>query len=127
MMSREDWIRQILRVVGEIASRDFQERAWFGIGPEISSPNEIYNSLFDDSTFDLFFEKYAVTLTPRQIKVWNDLKKSLEDYEQDSDKLNDARRVFDDPEWQQVRGAAERFISVFESGPRQGSSHDERG
>jgi len=115
MMNREEWIVQILDVVEEIASREIQERAWFGIGPEVSSPDEIYNQLFDDNTCDLVFEKYAATFTPQQTVAWNDLRRKLEEYGEESEELDDPHRVVNDPEWQKVRESAARFIMAFET------------
>ncbi len=113
MMNREEWIAQILDVVGDIASREYQERAWLGIGPEVSSPTEVYNQLFDDNTFDLFFEKYGATFTPFQLKAWKDLESKMEEYGQDDEKLDDPHQVINDPEWQQVRESAACFLTAF--------------
>lgn len=120
MMSRDQWIGQIVDVAREIASREFQERAWFGIGPEVSSPDEMYNSLFEDNTFDLFLEKYAATLTPRQTKAWSDLRCKREEYDQQPEKL-DPHRVINDPEWQNVRESAAHFVTAFETSKMESS------
>jgi hypothetical protein len=114
MMNRDEWLARILCSVKHIASREFQERAWLDTGAEISSPEEVYNELFDDYTIDLFFEKYACTLTPDQSAAWRELKSCMERYGEQMPTTPDPRKVLDDPEWQRVRESAVRFVAAFE-------------
>jgi hypothetical protein len=53
MMSYVQWLEYILTAVRAVASRDHQEKTWFGGRPEINWVGDVYNDL-DDSTFDLF-------------------------------------------------------------------------
>jgi hypothetical protein len=114
MMNRDEWLARILSAVRHVASREFQERTWLGTGAEISSPEEVYNELFDDYTFDLFFEKYASTLTSDQADVWQELKSRMERYGEKMPATPDPRKVLDDPDWQEVRESAARFVAAFE-------------
>jgi hypothetical protein len=115
MMTHEQWLNGILSAARHIASKDYQERAWLGGGGrEISSPAEIYNELFDDYTFDLFRETYSATFTPTQLVAWDDFKTLMEKYGERVSDNPDPNRVLDDPEWQEVRGAAARFVAAFE-------------
>jgi hypothetical protein len=67
MMSYERWLSSILEVAKEAESQDFQQEAWLSGRPSTSSPIEIYNQLFDDYTYDLFYETYSKGFTVKQI------------------------------------------------------------
>ena len=115
MMSYERWLNSILEVAKEAASREFQQEAWLSGRPSTSSPTEIYNQLFDDYTFDLFYETYSKTFTPKQGTAWREFKNELESYGDKYNELPNERVVFDDPDWQSVREAAARFVAAFAS------------
>lgn len=114
MMSFEQWLNSILDVARETADRKFQEEAWLSGRPSTSSPSEIYNQLFDDYTFDLFFEKYSKTFTVEEMTAWSEFKDELEKYLPKIQASVGEREVFDDPEWQKVRQAAAGFVVAFE-------------
>lgn len=114
MMSRVQWLDRILEVAKETASREFQKESWLSGRPSTSSPTEIYNQLFDDYTFDLFFETYSKEFTPDQTSAWTNFKCELEKYGAKFPILLDERVVFEDPDWQLVRQAAARFVAAFE-------------
>jgi hypothetical protein len=54
MMSYEKWLACIVEAAGHIASREYQERAWFANNEVMSSPDEMYLGLMEDCTFNLF-------------------------------------------------------------------------
>ena len=114
MMSYEQWLNSILEVAKETASREFQQEAWLSGRPSTSSPTEIYNQLFDDYTFDLFYETYSKDFTQQQLVAWNEFKQQLENYGKKYDEFPNEQTVFDDPEWQLVREVAARFVAAFE-------------
>jgi 8-oxo-dGTP pyrophosphatase MutT (NUDIX family) len=118
MMSYEQWLKSILEVAGETASREFQEEAWLSGRPSTSSPRDIYIDLFDAYTFDLFHEMYSKDFTPQQSLAWNEFKQQLESYEEKWDEFPNERIVFEDPDWQLVREAAARFVSAFDQKTR---------
>jgi hypothetical protein len=114
MMSYERWLNSILEVAKETASRDFQQEAWLSGRPSTSSPTEIYCQLFDDYTFDLFYEMYSKDFTQRQLIAWSEFREQLERYENKYDEFPNEQTVFDDPDWQLVREVAARFVAAFE-------------
>lgn len=114
MMTHEQWLNSILEVAREIASREFQEEAWLSGRPSTSSPTEIYNQLFDDYTFDLFFQTYSKDFAPDQMAAWTEFKRELDKYGEKFPEFPNERVVFEDPDWQHVREAAGRFIAAFE-------------
>ena len=113
-MSYEQWLNSITEVAKETASREFQQEAWLSGPPSTSSPTEIYNQLFDDYTFDLFYETYSKGFSPQQLTAWNEFKQQLETYGEKNDEFPNERVVFDDPDWKSVREAAARFGAAFE-------------
>jgi hypothetical protein len=116
MMSHEEWLSRILEVAWEVSSREFQEEAWLSGRPSPSSPTELYNQLFDDFTFDLFFETYSKDFSPDQTRAWMEFKQGLEKFAKKFPDFPNERVVIDDPDWQLVREAASRFITAFEHG-----------
>jgi hypothetical protein len=59
MMDFETWKNMILDVATQVSDREFQRSAWFGKGEHVSSPDELYNGLFDDSMFEKFLETHG--------------------------------------------------------------------
>ena len=114
MMSYERWLNSILEVAKETASRDFQQEAWLSGRPSTSSPTEIYCQLFDDYTFDLFYEMYSKDFTQRQLIAWSEFREQLERYENKYDEFPNEQTVFDDPDWQLVREVAARFVAALD-------------
>jgi hypothetical protein len=113
MMSYTEWLGRIIGAAQNVASREFQEEAWFPGGKVVSSPEEAYLVLMEDSTADLFFETYGKTFTASQIQRWNELRSRLEQYYSKMPSHPDPRRVLDDPEWDLVRQAAKIFLGAF--------------
>jgi hypothetical protein len=113
MMSYEQWLNALLTVAQHTASREYQENNWFRTDIGVIWPDEVYNDL-DDLAFDLFFEKYAAGFNSEQVAAWNEFKTQLEKYGNKMPKYSDARTVFEDPDWQQIREAAAQFIAAFE-------------
>ena len=116
MMSHDFWLNELLGQVRTIASREYQEQNWFRTDMKVGVNwvVEAYNVLFDDLTFDLFFGIYSKNFTPQQMTAWLELKSSLDSYDETQPQYPDERKVFEDPEWQRVREAAGRFVTVFE-------------
>jgi hypothetical protein len=116
MMSYKEWLGHIVDAAQHIASREYQEVAWFPGAKVVSSPDEVYLVLMEDSTPDLFFETYGKTFTASQIQCWTELRSRLEQYYSKMPSHPDPRRVLDDPEWDLVRQAAKMFLGAFSRG-----------
>ena len=54
MMPPREWKNLVIDSVSKIADGAYQERSWLGRGPEVSSPEECYSTLFDDYLFEDF-------------------------------------------------------------------------
>lgn len=124
MMTREKWLECIVNGTRRIASRDYQEEAWFPGGRFVSSPEEICLSLIEDCTFDLFYETYGGEFTEDQRQQWDGFKSRLEGYYYKLPANPDRRRVLDDPEWDSVRRSAEGFVHAFSVGGESGDRPD---
>jgi hypothetical protein len=114
MMSYDQWLGKIVNAAQNIASREFQEEAWFPSGKFVSSPIEVYECLMEDSTPELFFEKYAKIFTESQMQCWSELKSQLQHYYDKLPNHPDPSRVLYDPEWDLVRQAAAGFVREFD-------------
>jgi hypothetical protein len=113
MMSYEQWLARILEAARDISSPEFQQEAWFPGGKVVSSPREVYHVLIEDYTFDLFFQTYGGRFAEEQIRSANELRSLLEQYYDKMPKHPDPLQVLNDPEWNAVRQAAQRFVQVF--------------
>jgi hypothetical protein len=118
MMPYDQWLGQIIEAAEDIASREYQEEAWFQgtwfqAGKIWSSPLEVYLTLMDDNTFDLFFETYGNRFTEQQIRAANELRSALEHYYEKLPDHPDPLQVLNDPEWESVRQTAKRFVQAF--------------
>jgi hypothetical protein len=119
-MNQDDWLWKILTVVDAIASREYQLGAWFGFAGSVSSPDELYNQLFDDATFALFFKQYSAEFSEIQKSAWKELEGKLESYAGVMPRTMNPYTVFNDPRWEDIRESARRFLGVFKGSPRTG-------
>jgi len=113
MMSYERWLQCILEAVGHIADREYQRQSWFSSANEVSSPEELYLTLMEDCTADLFFEKYDMKFDDDQKQVWNSFRSRLEKYYDSLPENPDRKSILDDPEWNLVRQSADEFVRSF--------------
>lgn len=108
------WKNNIKEVVKDIADKGFQEEAWFGKGDYISSPDEVYCTLFDDFIFEDFLENNEAGLTDTQKNLGYKLVSALESYSPKDQALAEPSKIINDPEWDRVRGAAQEFLDSLE-------------
>jgi hypothetical protein len=93
--------------------RNTNTRQWFSGGRFISPPDELYQGLVEDCTFDLFFQTYGARFTKEQLQSAEALKAELERYYDSMPKRPVPQQVLDDPEWHRVRKTAERFVQAL--------------
>jgi hypothetical protein len=110
-MTVEGWKMMIETVVRDIADSRFQEQAWFGLGPDVSSPDELYCQLFDDAMFDQFLDGNPAHLTASQLAAASALRLKMNEYQLDD--KPDPRKVIDSPGWEAIRCAAQNFLRTF--------------
>ena len=112
-MSYEHWLARIVAAAQNIASDEFQRDAWFPGGHAVSSPDEIYQVLIEDCTFDLFFETYGKSFNEEQQRSWKRLRNALQEYYDKLPASPDPNLVLNDPEWHTVRKIAQEFVRAF--------------
>jgi hypothetical protein len=114
MEDRQSWLNRIFESVQSVADRRFQEQAWFGKSYLISSPDEAYCGLFDDSQFNAYLQEHRSSLSPHQVAVWLDLQIAMDQFQKDHKGSLDPYVVFRDPRWRQVQEAASAFLRAFD-------------
>lgn len=113
MMSYEMWLDLILDAARNIASPKFQKEAWLRKGKFVSSPDEVYQVLMEDCTFDLFFQIYGNRFTEAQMHSSKQLRSTLQAYYNGMSRHPDPVQVLNDPQWELVRQSAVRFVREF--------------
>jgi len=112
-VSYDQWLSWILEAARHIASREYQEQAWFPGAKYRSSPHEVYLTLMEDRLFDRFFETYGSSFTDEQTQSWKELRQRLEEYYDSLPTHPDPLLVLTDPAWEKVRESARIFVEAF--------------
>jgi hypothetical protein len=107
------WKECVLKVVSKIADKPYQERTWFSDGGELSSPSDLFCELFDDYIFDEFLSSSDVGMNDVQRSLGIELKKIMNEYAPNDDNLEDVKKIFDDPKWEDIRETAKQFLNSF--------------
>lgn len=123
MIKRNIWINNIISCVKEIASKEYQEKAW--IKNEIHWPcsmEELACSLFDDCFIDEFINEKAdeFKLSRKQKSTLTTLVNTFDKY-LDKPEIYFPRRppkideskVLADPEWRQIQKKAQKVLKAF--------------
>ena len=112
----EAWRKVVEQVVDGIADEEFQRRAWFGFGPEESSPEETINQFLGDAAIREFLSRKDTGLNDLQIESGRYLVSLIEDLLKEMPKgykFIDPSKLVDDPRWRKIRGAAARFLALL--------------
>ena len=115
-MDFETWKKMITDVADEISDLEYQRSSWFGKGERISSPDELYNGLFDDSMIEEFLETHAKDLTEEQRRAGRELVRQMNQYAPANTEHLDPAAVIEDPLWDRVRLSAQSFVAALKSG-----------
>lgn len=109
-MNLDDWKQNINETIAEIASREYQESAWFGKTNLVSSPVELLCNLFDDYQFDDYLVINSKNMTESQRTIGELLREKLNSFSEKIDNFPKPEEVIDHPEWQEIRELASKFI-----------------
>jgi hypothetical protein len=112
-MNASSWKNAILDVIHRIADKPYQENSWFGIGKQVSSPEELYCELFDDFMYNEFLESDDLSLTYHQRALGMMLRDAMNQYADSTDYLTDPVKVYNDPQWDKIRKLAKKFRDTF--------------
>ena len=105
------WRKVVEQVVGGIADADLQRRAWFGIGPEESSPDEEFNQFFDDAAVEEFLARPDTGLSRAQLQAGQYLLELMKKLSTQTPQYIEPSSLIDDPRWQEIREAAAQFLN----------------
>ena len=102
------WRQNVINAAKRAADRTYQERVWFGHGPERDSPDELLCTFLDD----LVFEEFLVhpNLSQSERTAASHLYKTVEAYADCTPKTLKPSDVIDDPCFEGVRAAAAEFL-----------------
>jgi hypothetical protein len=115
-LGHAEWTKLITGSVDRLADRNYQERAWFGKSNEISSPDEMFSELFDDLDFEDYLRSEEIRLTERQRELGRVLEARMNQYANRTPPILDPHKVIDDPEWDEIRRAAQKFGNLLKQG-----------
>ncbi|GAB3833364.1 hypothetical protein [Hymenobacter jeollabukensis] len=114
-MDLTSWTERVVAAIGDVADLVFQQRAWLGTGPEISSFVETYCTLYDDNAFAAFLAQQAwpqTGLAPAVRQEMILLDQLLRAYQEPG---SDAE-ILADPRWREVAHQAQRVLQAIEEG-----------
>ena len=112
----EAWRKVVEQTVDGIADEEFQRRAWFGVGPEESSPEETINQFLGDAAIREFLGRADTGLNDQQIESGRNLIILIEDLLKGMPKgykFFDPSKLIDDPKWKEIRKAATLFLALL--------------
>ena len=107
------WRKVIEQTVDGIADESYQRRSWFGLGPEISSPDEEFNTFFGDAAIEEFLQRDDTGLNDLQIEAGRYLVKLMNDLARQTPEHIEPADLIDDPRWKRIREAAARFSALL--------------
>jgi len=109
------WRNVVKEVVGAIADESYQRRAWFGVGPEESSPDEGICQFFGYAAIEEFLDRNDKGLRATQIKAGRHLVKLMSQLAAQTPEHIEPSELIDDPRWRKIREAAARFHTLLKS------------
>jgi hypothetical protein len=101
------------QVVSGIADEEYQRRAWFGVGPYVSSPGEMINQLLGDASIEEFLDRNDTGMNDLQVEAGRYLAKLMDGLAKQSPTFIDPYKMIDDPRWLEIREAAKRFQALL--------------
>jgi hypothetical protein len=106
------WLKFFRPQIREFADRAYQERAWFNIGPEVSSPIEMV-CLLDKFGEDAHDPSYDLSSEQRTACArFGDM---VHGYAHTHKGHLNEHEVIDDPEWEKIRIAAAELLKILPS------------
>jgi hypothetical protein len=107
------WRTVLKQVVGAIADEELQRRAWFGIGPEESTPDEDICQLFGDAAIEEFLDRTDTGLNQAQLEAGRHLLELMRQLSDQTPSHIEPDDLIDDPRWREIREAATHFYKLL--------------
>jgi hypothetical protein len=125
-LERETWLRNLLEVVAQFASEEFQQSAWVGFnGPDGATFEEAYELLEDFRLSEaLYLPINPYYLDDDELRTLSEFWSILDDYSTNIYEVRVKRpgesyaspsRIVSQPEWQQVRKSALNVLKHFKA------------
>jgi hypothetical protein len=107
------WTSVVRQSVAAIADETLQGRAWFGIGSEISSPDEMFNQFFNDAAIEEFLRRTDNGLNKVELDAGRHLVELMNELADQTPEFIPPASLIDDPRWERIRQAAARFLALL--------------
>lgn len=104
--------KEILNVIKDIANEDYQRRAWFNIGPEVSSPDEDICILYDDYSFEEFLQNLSSPINNKEREAGKLFCDIFNNYLNTSD-TSDPYLVYHSEQCKEIRKEARKLIDIW--------------
>ena len=104
------WRKNVINAARRAADREYQERVWFGCGPERDSLDDLVCTFLDDLVFADSLRHPMLSQSERMAAAR--LYDAVEAYSDCSPKHLDPSAVIDDPRFENVRIAAKDFLRI---------------
>lgn len=111
-MENASWTTRIVAAIQDVADMSFQQRAWLGAGPEVSSFVETYCTLYDDNEFDAFLAQSAWEQTGLNEVVRQEMRRLDQLFQAYQEPGSDAE-ILADPKWQEVAQQAQQVLRTI--------------
>jgi len=115
MMENTSWTKRVVAAIKDVADTSFQQRAWLGAGPEMSSFVETCCTLYDDNGFDTFLAQPEWAQTGLKNAVRQEMVLLDQLFRAYQEPGSDAE-ILADPKWQEVVQQAQRVIQEIGEG-----------
>ncbi len=126
--TRELWTSNLVDAARALGDTEHQRNRW--LAPDAFAwerPEELINTIWNDSLLELFIEEYGTVLPRVQAEAAIALRDELNKYCEATPKNLDPEQVLADPRWEAVRGKARSFVAAFESHPSECPSNGQLG
>jgi hypothetical protein len=107
------WRAVLEGVVDSIADEEMQRRSWFGIGPEVWSPDEAFCQFFGDADAEEFLAREDTGLDPEQLAAGRHLLELMRKLSDQTPEHINPDQLIDDPRWQEIRKSAAYFHNLL--------------
>jgi len=114
-MSYEEWKGRIVDCVRAISDEQYQRRSWFGVGPDVNSPDEMICEVFDDLNVPDFVLRYSSVLTKAELQTAHDFLAAFTAFADSTPPHLDPNVVFVDKRWKHIRTLAGRMLNEWRS------------
>jgi hypothetical protein len=107
------WHDLVKDKVAWLANEEAQRRSWYGLGPEISSPGETFNSFFGGTAVEEYLKRPDTGLTQQQLESLRDLTAMMRKLSNETPKYIDKEigaGFIDDPRWQEIITMAKKTL-----------------